>query len=165
MYHFVTNWSFEAPVERVWAEIADAHSWPDWWPSYRKVTALDQASTIQVGSRVATEVKGKLPYSLRFTGEVTGLQAPYLMEIKSSGALVGEGKFVLEERDGGTAVTYYWDVGTANPVLNLLARLPFVRAMIEENHDYVMDEGFRGLKQRLAESRPSPQRQRTSQQP
>ena len=149
VYHFVTNWFFDAPIEQVWNEIVDAQSWPHWWPSYRKVTPLTPGSTLQVGSRAASEVRGKLPYSLRFTVEVTELEAPHLLALNSSGALVGKGRFVLEERDGGTALTYYWDVGTSNPLLNLLARLPFFRAMIEDNHDYIMDEGYAGLKQRL----------------
>lgn len=155
MYHFVTNWFFDAPIERVWDEIVDVPSWPRWWPSYRKATPLSPDAALQVGSRADNEVRGKLPYSLRFTTEVTELEPPYRLALKSSGGLVGTGRFILEERDGGTAVTYYWDVGTANPALNLLARLPFVRAMMEENHDYVMDEGYAGLKQRLGKKQES----------
>ena len=114
---------------------------------------------MQLGTIAYNEVKGQLPYSLRFSNEVTLVQEPYLMENKSSGDLVGKGKTVLEQQDDGTVVTIYWDVATSNPVFNFLGRLPFVRAMIEKNHDYVMDDGFRGLKQRLE------QRQFSSKQP
>lgn len=46
-------------------------------------------------------------------------------------------------------MTYYWDVGLSNPLLNLLGKLSFTRAMLEKNHDYVMNEGYRGLKVRI----------------
>ena len=75
VYHFVTNWFFDAPIEQVWNEIVDAQSWPHWWPSYRKVTPLTPGSTLQVGSRAASEVRGKLPYSLRFIVEVPSWSA------------------------------------------------------------------------------------------
>lgn len=148
-YHFVTNWHFQAPIERVWEELVDVKAWPTWWPSWRKATLHGAESKSQLGSMIDNEVKGTLPYSLRFTTQVTAFQPPQLLELKSLGDLSGGGKFVLERRDDGTAVTYYWDVATANPVFNLLGKLPFVRAMIEKNHDYVMDEGYRGLKPRV----------------
>ena len=159
IYHLVTKWYFMAPVESVWEELADAKSWPGWWPSWRKVRFHGSESKMQLGTIAYNEVKGQLPYSLRFNNEVTLVQEPYLMENKSSGDLVGKGKTVLEQQDDGTAVTIYWDVATSNPVFNLLGKLPFVKAMIEKNHDYVMDDGFRGLKQRLE------QRQFSSKQP
>lgn len=62
---------------------------------------------------------------------------------------MGKGKTVLEQQDDRTVVTIYWDVATANPVFNLLGKLPFVKAMIEKNHSYVMDDGFRSLEKRL----------------
>jgi hypothetical protein len=149
IYHFVTNWYFTATVERVWEELADAKSWPSWWSCWRKVKFHGSESKMQLGTIAYNEVKGQLPYSLRFNNEVTLVQEPYLMENNSSGDLVGKGKTVLEQQDDGTVVTIYWDVATSNPVFNLLGKLPFVRAMIEKNHDYVMEDGFRGLKQRL----------------
>jgi uncharacterized protein YndB with AHSA1/START domain len=148
-YHFVTNWYFRAPIDRVWATLTDVKAWPAWWPSWKRAEFRGPELLSQPGSIVDNEVKGSLPYSLRFTTEVTLIQPPERLEIRSSGDLVGSGSWVLERRDDGTAVTYTWDVGTANPVFNVLGKLSFVRAMIEKNHDFVMDEGFRGLKQRV----------------
>jgi uncharacterized protein YndB with AHSA1/START domain len=149
IYHLITNWYFTAPIESVWEELIDAKSWPSWWPCWRKLKFHGSESKLRLGTIAYNEVKGQLPYSLRFSNEVTLIQEPYLIENKSSGDLVGKGKTVLEQRDDGTVVTIYWDVATSNPIFNLLGKLPFVRAMIEKNHDYVMDDGFRGLKQRL----------------
>jgi uncharacterized protein YndB with AHSA1/START domain len=157
MYHFVTEWFFEAPIERVWNELEDVEAWPSWWSSYRKVKKITPEAKMQVGSRAECEVKGKLPYTLRFNTEVTLLQAPHHMVIDSSGGIVGTGKFLLEEKEKGTLVTYHWDVSASNAILNSLGGLSFARKQMEQNHDYVMDIGYRGLQQRL-ESKAEPER-------
>jgi hypothetical protein len=87
-----------------------------------------------------------LPYTLHFKLEVTAFQPPNLMEFKSAGDLAATGKLVLEPRNNGTAATYYWDVGTTNPIFNLAGKLPFVRKMIEKNHNEVMKSAHQGLK-------------------
>jgi uncharacterized protein YndB with AHSA1/START domain len=153
-YHFVTNWHVRAPIERVWDVIVDVGAWPTWWQCWRKAQSRSGESRSKLGSITDHEVKGTLPYSLRFTTEVVRFQPPGLLETTSSGDLVGKGRFVLEQRDDGTAVTYYWDVATSNPVFNLLGKVPFVQAMIVKNHDHVMDDGFRGLRQ-LVETEPT----------
>ena len=149
MYHFVTRWFFRAPVEKVWEEAASMEAYPEWWQSLKKARMRGPGSRLQLGSIVDCEVRGALPYELRFTAEVTAFQPPRLMEIRSSGDLVGSGKWVLETQDEGTMSTFYWDVGTTNAVLNLLGKLPFVRAMLERNHNDVMAKGYEVVKSRV----------------
>jgi len=149
LYHFVTRWSFEAPVERVWEEASNVEAYPEWWGDLRKARIRGPDSTLKVGSIVDCEVKGRLPYTLRFTIEVTIYEPPHAMEVRSSGDLVGTGRWLLEAAPGGTVSTFNWDVGTSNPILNLLGRLPFVRAMLEKNHDDVMARGYEIVRSRL----------------
>lgn len=149
IYHFVTNWVFHAPRERVWEEIVNVTEWPSWWMNWKKAAAHDPAAQARLGSVVDHEVRGRLPYSLRFRTVVTAFEPPRSLTITSSGDLVGVGTFVLEPFNGGTTVTYRWDVGLSNPLLNVLGRVSFARALMEKNHDAVMDEGYRGLKERL----------------
>lgn len=149
IYHFVTNWVFHAPRERVWEEIVNVTEWPSWWTNWKKAAAHDPAAQARLGSVVDHEVRGRLPYSLRFRTVVTAFEPPRLLTIASSGDLVGVGTFVLDPFNGGTTVTYRWDVGLSNPLLNVLGRVSFARALMEKNHDAVMDEGYRGLKERL----------------
>ncbi len=148
-YHFVTKWVFQAPIERVWEEIVDIPSWPSWWAGWEKTTFHGSVPPLQLGSIVDHEVRGGLPYSLRFRTVVTRIQPPQLLEIRSTGDLVGTGTLILDSQDQGIAVTYSWDVGLSNPLLNFLGKLPFVRALLEKNHDSVMYEGYRGLKKRI----------------
>ncbi len=149
MYQFVTKWFFQVPVERVWEEAANMEAYPTWSQDLKKAKIRGSESRLQLGSVVDCEVKGALPYTLRFTIEVTAFQPPNLIEMRSSGDLVGTGKWVLESQDGGTMATFYWDVGTTNPILNLLGKLPFVRALLEKNHDDVMARGYKVVKSRL----------------
>jgi uncharacterized protein YndB with AHSA1/START domain len=149
IYHFVTKWFFQAPPERVWEESANMESYPSWWKDLKKAEIRGPESQLQLGSFVDCEVRGALPYSLRFTIEVTTYQPPNLIELKSSGDLVGTGRWVLESKDDGTASTFYWDVGTTNRILNLLGKLPFLRKMLEKNHDDVMAKGYKVVKSKI----------------
>lgn len=31
-FDLVSHWHLDAPVERVWAALADPAGWPGWWP-------------------------------------------------------------------------------------------------------------------------------------
>lgn len=149
MYHFVTHWTFHAPIDLVWQEINDIEKWPLWWHSYKQAMIRGEQKSSGVGTIVDNRVKGTLPYSLAYATQITRWEPPMLLELISTGDLIGNGKFVLEPRGDGTAVTFYWDVGTSNAVFNLLAKLPFVRRIMEKNHGVVMDDGYRGLRARV----------------
>jgi uncharacterized protein YndB with AHSA1/START domain len=149
MYHFVTRWFFMAPIEKVWDEAARMEEYPTWWKELRSARIRGGESSLRLGSLVDCEVRGSLPYSLRFTAEVTTFEPPRLIEITSSGDLVGTGKWVLEPREGGTDSVFHWDVGTTNPILNLLGKLPLVRAALVKNHDRVMANGYEVVRSRV----------------
>jgi uncharacterized protein YndB with AHSA1/START domain len=149
MYHFVTKWFFKAPIERVWEEIIDWESYPNWWQSVKNARIRGSEHNLQLGSVIDCEVRGSRLYTLRFWAEVTALQPPNLQEIKSSGDLMGGGKWLLESQDGDTATTFYWDVGTTNPIMNLAGKLPFVKTWMQNNHDKVMANGYKVLKAKL----------------
>ena len=141
MYHFTTRWFFHAPIERVWEEVVATDEW--------KQAAARGNGTIGVGTIVENEVKGDLPYTLRFTTDATRYEPPFIAEIKSAGDLVGTGKWVLESRDGGTAVTFYWDVGMSNPLFNLISKIPAVKDVMSQNHDGVMEDLYRLTRAKL----------------
>lgn len=148
-YHFITKWYFKAPAECVWQELVDIQAWPTWWKGWQKVTPKGLETSSRVGTKAYHEVRGFLPYGLHFTTEITELHRPNRLAIRSSGDLVGTGRFELDERDGGTYVTYYWDVATPRRFLDAIAGFGFTRLLMELNHDHLMENGFRGLKLRL----------------
>jgi hypothetical protein len=115
----------------------------------KKAKIRGTESRLQLGSVADCEVKGALPFSLCFTVEVTTFQPPHLVEIKSTGDLVGTGKWILESKGNGTQSTFYWDVGTTLPILNLIARIPFVKHILKKSHDDVMAKGYEVVKSRI----------------
>ena len=149
MYHFVTKWFFHAPIERVWDEASNLEEYPSLWPNLRRAEIRESETKLKLGSIVDCEVKGALPYTLRFSVELIAFQPPTYMELKSSGDLVGYGKCVLERQGKGTASTFHWDVGTTKPMFNMLARIPFLKAILEKNHNYVMAKGYEVVKSKL----------------
>lgn len=149
-YHFVTQWFFHVPIERVWQEISDREHWSDWLQDFRRVTPI--APTDNGETAFEIEYRGNLPYTFRFILTPTAVEPPHRMELTASGQLVGRGCWTLVAQDGGTLVTYVWEVGVPNPVFSWAARLPGFKALTEWNHHATMRRAEQALKQRLTES-------------
>lgn len=151
-YELITEWLFDAPIEKVWNEVCDVQgwsTWPEWWSDWKEMK-LRGSGEVGVGSIIDCVAKAGLPYTLRYQLEISKIEAPHLSEFKASGDLEGVGRWTLEERDGGTAVTYYWNISTTNPIFNFFGRFSFAKAMIVKNHDGMMARGYEGIKNRLA---------------
>ena len=68
-YDFVTRWSFNAPIERVWGFIADAERWPTWWKYVAKVEVLEPGDETGVGRVLRMTWRTRLPYSFRSSSD------------------------------------------------------------------------------------------------
>jgi uncharacterized protein YndB with AHSA1/START domain len=149
-YRFVTVWRFQQPIERVWKALNTPDDYHRWWPnmsSYRNLTP----GITGVGARGERVVTGWLPYQLRYETTVTRNEPPREMAYDATGDLIGEGRMVLEQKDGWTEVTFYWNVRTAKGWMNWFAFL--LRPLLIWNHHQVMAEGERGLVEWLREPR------------
>ena len=73
-YVFVDEWDVAAPREAVFAAIADARTYPEWWrPVYLDVDADGPA---ELGKEARQHFKGRLPYHLHTRSRVVALDAP-----------------------------------------------------------------------------------------
>jgi hypothetical protein len=143
-YHFRTEWRFHAPVERTWAVVLDIRSYPSWWKNFRRVI-VTRGDGNSVGSVIWCEVRGSLPYSLRYSVEVAEAIEYRHILLRSSGDLVGTGRWEFAPVDSVTSsAVYYWDVATTNPILNLVA--PLAKAALARNHERVMANGYAALR-------------------
>lgn len=147
-YSFVTNWSFAAPLERVWDEIEDADSWPVWWKGVLVVELLKSGDADGIGSIRRTTWKSALPYKLTFDSEVVRVDKLNLIEVLSFGQLDGRGLWSFGSENGQTKVRYDWTVDTNKGWMNLLA--PIAKPLFRWNHDVIMNWGEEGLRKRLA---------------
>lgn len=142
-YHFVTDWRFRARLQRVWEVVLDIERYPGWWKNFRRVT-ITRGDGRSIGSVIECEVRGSLPYSLRYALEVIEAEQYRHILLRSTGDLVGTGRWAFSGGDPETRAVYYWDVATTNPVLNLVA--PLAKGALARNHERVMANGYAALR-------------------
>ncbi|MBL8183020.1 MAG: SRPBCC family protein [Blastocatellia bacterium] len=147
-YSFVTNWSFDDPIERVWAEIENADNWPFWWRGVRSVELIREGDSNGIGSIRRTTWRSALPYDITFDSEVLRVEKHKLIEIRAFGQLEGRGLWRFSFDKAKTDVLYEWTVVTNKRWMNVLA--PFARPFFRWNHDVIMNWGEEGLRERLA---------------
>jgi hypothetical protein len=150
-YRFVTVWRLQAPIERVFAEIDDVPSWPDWWSSVRRVDAIGETTVDRVGDRYSIVFVGKLPYTLGFDLRVTAHEPPKSLIGVATGELEGVGEWTLWTEEDWTLVRYVWAIRTTTAWMNAAARLPFVDEIFRLNHHAVMRRGLAGIRHRLGD--------------
>ena len=143
-YHFVTDWRFTAPLQKVWSVVLDIERYPEWWKNFRRVQIM-RGDGKSVGSVIACEVRGSLPYSLNYALEVREAEEYRHLLLRSTGDLVGTGRWeFLDAEPGIVKALYFWDVATTNPILNLVARL--AKGALARNHERVMANGYAALR-------------------
>ncbi|HVH64661.1 MAG TPA: SRPBCC family protein [Candidatus Acidoferrum sp.] len=146
-YHFRTEWRFQAPVQRTWDVVLDITSYPAWWKNFRRVN-VTRGDGRSVGSVIWCDVRGSLPYSLTYALEVLEAVEYRHILLRSTGDLVGTGRWEFAQVDPATSsAVYHWDVATTNPILNLIA--PLARGALARNHEQVMANGYAALCQRV----------------
>jgi hypothetical protein len=143
-YAFVTRWSFNAPIERVWEKIADAERWPSWWKSVKKVEVLETGDSNGVGRVLRMTWRTRLLYSFSFDIRSKVVAPPHHLEAYADGELIGRGIWRLRQVDEITDVRYDWEVRTTKWWMNLLA--PLARPLFTWNHAGVMKAGEEGLR-------------------
>lgn len=95
--------TIDAPVETVWARIADHESWPEWFTELTRVEITGEASGIGGRRDVAL---GPITIKERFTAWEPDAQFAFtLTEGPPNLAAVAE-SVTLEPTDGGCTVTY-----------------------------------------------------------
>jgi hypothetical protein len=142
-YHFVTDWRFRAPLQRVWEVVLDIERYPGWWKNFRQV-AITRGDGRSIGSIIECEVRGSLPYSLRYSLEVMEADQYRHILLRSTGDLVGTGRWAFSGGHPEARAVYYWDVATTNPILNLVA--PLAKGALARNHERVMANGYAALR-------------------
>jgi quercetin dioxygenase-like cupin family protein/uncharacterized protein YndB with AHSA1/START domain len=140
-YRFVDEWDVAAPREEVFAAIADARTYPQWWrPVYIDVEADGEPA---VGKVSRQHFKGRLPYHLHTRSEIVRLEPPEIVEGDVDGDLRGRGTWTLTEREGATHVRFDWRVVADRPLLRALS--PLLRPALRWNHNWAIARARDGL--------------------
>ncbi len=147
MYHFVSKWTFKAPLPAVWDAIFDSDQWPEWWKYVEKVTTVEKGDAQEIGTVKIFEWSTKFFYTIHFHSRLIENEYGKRLKGEAWGELEGTGLWTFEEHDGLTTATYHWDVSTTKPWMNFMA--PILKPLFKFNHDIVMKDGEVGLRKRL----------------
>ncbi len=142
-YKFVTVWTFDALLERVYAAIADTAKWSSWWQNIERVEMVSPGDAAGIGRVERFTFRTELPYKLEFETRVSRLEPPFLIEGQARGELEGVGRWTFTRLENGTLVNYLWNVRTTRWWMNLLA--PIARPLFVRNHEAVMRNGGNDL--------------------
>lgn len=152
-YHFRSDWPVEVSAERAWEAIVEAERWPGWGRGFRRVTVRGPGRRLEAGAVADAEVRGVLPYSLRFSFRVERFEPPRLLAVRSWGDIVGTGSSEIEPVGGGVNVIFRWDVGLTNRLLDALGRLSLTKRLLAWNHHLVMADAYRGFRAQVVDGR------------
>ena len=140
-YVFVDEWDVAAPREAVFAAIADARTYPEWWrPVYLDVDADGPA---ELGKEARQHFKGRLPYHLHTRSRVVALDAPHTVTAEVDGDLRGRGTWTLTPTATGTHVHFDWQVHADRRLLRALT--PVLRPVFRWNHNWAIARAMEGL--------------------
>jgi uncharacterized protein YndB with AHSA1/START domain len=146
-FELVSEWRFDTPVERIWAELITPEAWPQWWRAVKKVEAVSPGDSRGVGAVRRFTWGSALPYTLSFSTTATRIEPMTLIEGRAHGELDGFGRWTLRPEGQGTYVRYDWLVDVTKPWQVALA--PLLRPAFAWNHNVVMGWGYEDLKTRL----------------
>jgi mannose-6-phosphate isomerase-like protein (cupin superfamily) len=140
-YVFLDEWDVDAPIEAVFDALADARSYPAWWrPVYLEV---ETDGPPEVGQTARHLFKGRLPYHLRATSTLAGLDRPNELVTDVHGDLSGRGRWTLTWHGGRTHVRFDWRVSADRPLLRVLT--PLLRPLFRWNHAWAVARAVEGL--------------------
>ena len=133
-YAFRDEWEVRAPAQAVYAALADARTYPNWWrPVYIGVVADGPA---ELGSISTQHFRGRLPYHLRTQSTITSLEPGRLLEADVRGDLRGHGVWRLTPTPSGTHVRFEWTVFAERPLLRIMT--PVLRPLLRANHNWAI---------------------------
>ena len=117
----------DAPIERVWTELADIEGQPSWMPEMKAMRVMTPGP-IGVGTVCEADVR---MFGITTTDKVTvtEFEPPHRYAISHDGAFKGQGTITLEAGADGTTTIVRWDEVLVPPVLPHLGALVMTPAL------------------------------------
>lgn len=109
----------DAPIERVWAELADIEGQPRWMHEMKSVRLLTPPP-VGVGTRGDATVR-VFGISVTDPVEVTEFAPPHRFAIRHEGSFTGGGVITLQPGADGSTTILRWDETLIAPILPRLA--------------------------------------------
>jgi hypothetical protein len=154
-YHFVTTWNLQATCEEVYRILEDIDALAKWWPAvYLDVNVRAKGQPGGVGKIVELFTKGWLPYTLRWTFQVTAAKFPEGFSLRATGDFAGEGIWAFRQDGDACIATYDWTIAAEKPFLKYFTWL--MRPIFSANHEWAMRKGLESIQLELERRRGVP---------
>lgn len=151
-YHFVTEWRVAGSVAEVKEIFSDAESLTRWWPAvYLGARVSRPGASDGVGRLVDVYTTGWLPYTLRWTMNVTEAMTDEGFALEATGDFVGAGRWSLATDGPEVVATYDWRVRATKPLLSRLSWI--LKPAFAANHHWAMRRGEDSLRLELRRRR------------
>lgn len=111
----------DAPIERVWAEIADIEGQPRWMHEMKAVRVLTPGP-VRAGTEGVADVR-ILGISVTDPVRITEFEPPHRFAISHEGSFKGSGLITLESGADGTTTIVRWEERLIPPLLPHLGAL------------------------------------------
>jgi uncharacterized membrane protein len=139
--------SVDRPIEDVFSFVVDQRNRASWVKSVRSCE-LETAEPVSSGSEFSLRVRiHGLP--VRFTSEITAIDAPHSFSCRSNGAMAVEETWRFERSGSATAVRVTFDLRPRGPlrIVHPLMRLGGPRAALRADHRHLKEvlESHRAL--------------------
>jgi ribosome-associated toxin RatA of RatAB toxin-antitoxin module len=143
-YHLQTRWELEATPQEVFDLIADAPSYPQWWPSvFLEARVVEPGDAHGVGRVVEVRTAAFLLIALSWRYRVTAVRPSERLAVETSGDLEGLGLWSFEPSDRRTVVRFNWRGRVTRPPFRQLPT--FLRPLFRACHRWAMERGFTSL--------------------
>lgn len=146
-FELLTSFELAAPREAVYLAIRDVAAWPSWWRGCLAVQERAAGDERGIGARQRIVWRSRLPYRIAIEVEVTEIVRGERIVAVSRGDLDGQGTWTFADTAAGTRIEYLWQVELRKRWMQRLS--PLLAPLFRLNHDWLMDNGARGLAARL----------------
>jgi uncharacterized membrane protein len=117
----------DAPIEAVWAVLADLEDQPRWMTEMKALRVLDDGP-LGVGTRCEADVR-MFGISVTDPVTVTEFEPPHRYAIRHEGTFRGHGLITLEEGADGTTTIVRWEELLVPPLLPHLGAIAMTPAL------------------------------------
>ncbi len=121
----------------VWAALTRVDRYCEWWPWLRGF----DGSAFAAGEQWRCAVRPPLPYTLRFTIELTNVVVGEHVDARLDGDIAGAAELALRETNGGCVLRLAADLTAVRGVAGFVDRV--LPPLARWGHDWVLDNGAR----------------------
>ena len=150
-YRIKTRWYVKATADEIGEIMRGPEDLVRWWPATWRHVQMRSGEAFIEGSEFEAQVKGWLPYTLRFRGRVEEARYARNFRMVAWGDFEGVMECHIHEQPPYCEVCFDWRVRVEKAIVRRLSF--FFKLLFWTNHIWVMRQGLKGMRSDLARHR------------